>query len=92
MAKLFEGASYKKQNVIIDFYGTVKMYLTKQIGSNATNASFSNEVLKPLEMNNIRDNQIQDLSGGELQRVANSFSRDLTSKNEFLLSLLGSKG
>jgi len=70
MAKLFEGASYKKQNVIIDFYGTVKMYLTKQIGSNATNASFSNEVLKPLEMNNIMDNQIQDLSGGELQRVA----------------------
>ena len=29
------------------------MYLTKQIGSNAANTSFSNEVLKPLEMNNI---------------------------------------
>jgi ATP-binding cassette, sub-family E, member 1 len=70
IADIFEGASYKKQNIVIDYGGTVRMYLIQQLKGRANNSSFVNEVLKPLEMDNIMDNLVEDLSGGELQRLA----------------------
>jgi ATP-binding cassette, sub-family E, member 1 len=70
LSKLFEGASYKKQNVMIEDYNSVKMYMQKKIGNMMNESIFINDIWKPLEMENIKDNLVEDLSGGELQRVA----------------------
>ena len=62
--------SYKPQTIAPKFEGTVEQLLTLKLG-NAWQASlFKTEVILPLNIGDLLDNEVQNLSGGELQRVA----------------------
>ncbi len=62
--------SYKPQKLKGTFEGTVQNMLLSKIGSKLSNSLFITDVLKPLMIENIYSNNVQELSGGELQRVA----------------------
>lgn len=62
--------SVKHQNINFDFEGTVHAFLIKQIGNMIVETNFVNEVMKPLMINELRDYEMKNLSGGELQRIA----------------------
>eukprot|EP01095_Lingulamoeba_sp_RSL-Kostka_P012347 TRINITY_DN4895_c0_g1_i2.p1 TRINITY_DN4895_c0_g1~~TRINITY_DN4895_c0_g1_i2.p1 ORF type:complete len:409 (-),score=171.22 TRINITY_DN4895_c0_g1_i2:158-1384(-) len=62
--------SYKPQKISPKFGGTVRQLLEKKIRHAFAKASFKSDVLKPLLINDIIDQQVKHLSGGELQRVA----------------------
>ncbi|KAI8616843.1 P-loop containing nucleoside triphosphate hydrolase protein, partial [Chytriomyces sp. MP71] len=62
--------SYKPQKIAPKFPGTVRMLLLKKIKAAFMHQQFQTDVVKPLQMENILDNDVQTLSGGELQRVA----------------------
>jgi ATP-binding cassette subfamily E protein 1 len=63
--------SYKTQYANIKQYGDVsveELYLDK-IRESYFNPMFKSDVLVPLEIENIKNRKLQELSGGELQRV-----------------------
>lgn len=62
--------SYKPQKISPKFVGTVRMLLLKKIKAMFMHPQFNTDVLKPLQIENIIDQDVQNLSGGELQRVA----------------------
>lgn len=62
--------SYKPQKISPKFQGTVRQLLHKRIRDAYIHPQFISDVMKPLAMDNIIDNSVQDLSGGELQRLA----------------------
>ncbi|KAG4304719.1 hypothetical protein PORY_001772, partial [Pneumocystis oryctolagi] len=62
--------SLKPQKITPKFQGTVRMLFFKKIKSSWLNPSFQSDVCKPLNIENIIDQEVQNLSGGELQRVA----------------------
>ncbi|KAJ3088473.1 ABC transporter E member 2 [Quaeritorhiza haematococci] len=62
--------SYKPQKISPKFQGTVRMLLLKKIKSMFMHPQFQTDVVKPLNIENIIDQQVANLSGGELQRVA----------------------
>ncbi|OMH82028.1 ABC transporter E family member 2 [Zancudomyces culisetae] len=62
--------SYKPQKIAPKFQGTVRMLLLKKIRSMFMHPQFQTDVVKPLRIEEIIDNDVQTLSGGELQRVA----------------------
>jgi len=62
--------SYKPQKISPKFPGTVRMLLQKKIRTALSHAQFQTDVYKPLVIENIIDQEVQHLSGGELQRVA----------------------
>ncbi|MEM2869588.1 MAG: ribosome biogenesis/translation initiation ATPase RLI [Thermoplasmata archaeon] len=62
--------SYKPQYVRIEFEGTVGEYLCFALHETAEDLFFKTEVIEPLGLRSIWEKQIQELSGGELQRVA----------------------
>lgn len=62
--------SYKPQKISPKFQGTVRQLLHKRIGDSYVHPQFVSDVMKPLTMDNIIDNGVQNLSGGELQRLA----------------------
>ncbi|KAG5518473.1 hypothetical protein PMAC_002868 [Pneumocystis sp. 'macacae'] len=62
--------SLKPQKIAPKFQGTVRMLFLKKIKSSWLNPSFQSDVCKPLNIDNIVDQEVQNLSGGELQRVA----------------------
>jgi ATP-binding cassette subfamily E protein 1 len=62
--------SYKPQKISPKFQGTVRMLLLKKIKSMFMHPQFQTDVVKPLQIENIIDQQVTTLSGGELQRVA----------------------
>ena len=62
--------SYKPQMIAPKFEGTVRELFYEKIGGNWETATFISQVTKPLKLDNIIENQVQKLSGGELQRVA----------------------
>lgn len=62
--------SLKPQKIAPKFQGTVRMLFLKKIKSSWLNPSFQSDVCKPLNIENIIDQEVQNLSGGELQRVA----------------------
>ncbi|EMR09541.1 translation initiation factor RLI1 [Pneumocystis murina B123] len=62
--------SLKPQKITPKFQGTVRMLFLKKIKTSWLNSSFQSDVCKPLNIENIVDHEVQDLSGGELQRVA----------------------
>ncbi len=62
--------SYKPQYVEQDFPGTLRMYLREAGGSVVDTADFRTTVLRRLELENLLDHAITDLSGGEMQRAA----------------------
>lgn len=62
--------SLKPQTISPKFQGTVRMLLLKQIKSAFMHPQFQTDVVKPMMIENIVDQDVQTLSGGELQRVA----------------------
>ncbi|KAH9031620.1 RNAse L inhibitor-type ATP binding cassette protein [Lactarius pseudohatsudake] len=62
--------SLKPQTISPKFPGTVRMLLLKQIKGAFMNAQFQSDVVKPMNLENIIDQDVKTLSGGELQRVA----------------------
>ena len=63
--------SYKPQTIAPKFKGSVKdLFYTKLGGAWEENAVFKTQVLKPFHIDSIIENDVQTLSGGELQRVA----------------------
>ncbi|TPX40468.1 hypothetical protein SeMB42_g05986 [Synchytrium endobioticum] len=62
--------SYKPQKISPTFQGTVRMLLLKKIKSMFMHPQFQSDVVKPLHIENIIDQEVTNLSGGELQRVA----------------------
>jgi ATP-binding cassette subfamily E protein 1 len=62
--------SYKPQKISPKFQGTVRQLLHKRIRDSYVHPQFVSDVMKPLVIDNIIDNGVQNLSGGELQRLA----------------------
>ena len=62
--------SYKPQKISPKFQGTVRQLLHKRIRESYIHPQFVSDVMKPLNMDGIIDNGVQNLSGGELQRLA----------------------
>ncbi|KAG0347540.1 Fe-S cluster-binding ribosome biosynthesis protein [Podila humilis] len=62
--------SYKPQKIAPKFQGTVRMLFLKKIKSAFMHPQFNTDVLKPLQTEPIIDQEVGNLSGGELQRVA----------------------
>uniref|UniRef100_A0A6U5IMM8 Uncharacterized protein n=1 Tax=Grammatophora oceanica TaxID=210454 RepID=A0A6U5IMM8_9STRA len=62
--------SYKPQKISPKFQGTVRQLLHKRVRDMYVHPQFVSDVMKPLVIDNIIDNGVQTLSGGELQRLA----------------------
>jgi len=62
--------SYKPQKISPKFQGTVRQLLHKRIRDSYVHPQFVSDVMKPLDMEALMDNGVQNLSGGELQRLA----------------------
>ena len=62
--------SLKPQTISPKFPGTVRMMLLKQIKAAFMHPQFQTDVMKPMNLENIMDQEVKTLSGGELQRVA----------------------
>jgi len=62
--------SYKPQKISPKFQGTVRQLLHKRVRDAYVHPQFVSDVMKPLVIENIIDNGVQTLSGGELQRLA----------------------
>ncbi|KIJ61644.1 hypothetical protein HYDPIDRAFT_176991 [Hydnomerulius pinastri MD-312] len=68
--KMELAVSLKPQTISPKFPGTVRMLLLKQIKQAFMHAQFQSDVMKPMNLDNIMDQEVKTLSGGELQRVA----------------------
>ncbi|KYC54442.1 MAG: Cobalamin import ATP-binding protein BtuD [Candidatus Methanofastidiosum methylothiophilum] len=62
--------SYKPQYIKRDYDGTVRNLLSEVAKEKLYTNIFKAEILRPLEIDPIIDNNVSELSGGELQRVA----------------------
>lgn len=62
--------SYKPQKISPKFKGSVRALLHEKIRDSYTHPQFVTDVMKPMLIENIIDQDVQNLSGGELQRVA----------------------
>ncbi|SMN21132.1 similar to Saccharomyces cerevisiae YDR091C RLI1 Essential iron-sulfur protein required for ribosome biogenesis and translation initiation and termination [Maudiozyma saulgeensis] len=62
--------SMKPQKIAPKFPGTVRQLFFKKIRAQFLNPQFQTDVVKPLKIDDIIDQEVQHLSGGELQRVA----------------------
>lgn len=62
--------SYKPQKISPKHQGTVRQLLHERIRDAYIHPQFVTDVIKPLQIENIMDQEVQNLSGGELQRVA----------------------
>ena len=62
--------SYKPQTIAPKFQGTVQELLYTKLKESWNSSIFKTEVLTPLNIESLLDNDVQTLSGGELQRVA----------------------
>lgn len=62
--------SYKPQMIAPKFTGTVKQLIDQKIRDMYYQPLFISEVVKPLKIEELHDFYVQNLSGGELQRVA----------------------
>ena len=56
--------SYKPQTIAPKFEGTVRELLMTKVKDAWLMPNFTSEVTKPLQLDNIIDNQVQKLSGG----------------------------
>ena len=66
--------SYKPQTISAKFQGTVEQLLQMKIRDAYLHPQFNSDVMKPMLIEQIKDQEIQHLSGGELQRVAITLS------------------
>ena len=62
--------SMKPQTISPKFPGSVRSLLLKRIKAMFMHPQFNSDVIKPMNLDNIIDQDVQTLSGGELQRVA----------------------
>eukprot|EP00929_Paragymnodinium_shiwhaense_P081065 TRINITY_DN42341_c0_g1_i2.p1 TRINITY_DN42341_c0_g1~~TRINITY_DN42341_c0_g1_i2.p1 ORF type:complete len:416 (+),score=89.42 TRINITY_DN42341_c0_g1_i2:681-1928(+) len=62
--------SYKPQNINVKFRGTVRDLFSAKIPDILLHPMFQADVAKPMLIDPILDQDVQSLSGGELQRVA----------------------
>ena len=62
--------SYKPQKISPSFEGTVKDLLFTKIRTAYVHPQFQTDVAKPLLLDELLDQEVTHLSGGELQRVA----------------------
>ena len=62
--------SYKPQKISPKSTGTVRQLLHDKIRDAYIHPQFIADCMKPLKIENIIDQEVQNLSGGELQRVA----------------------
>lgn len=62
--------SMKPQKITPKFQGTVRQLFFKKIKASFLSPQFQTDVYKPLKMDDFIDQEVQNLSGGELQRVA----------------------
>ncbi|EJS44292.1 rli1p [Saccharomyces arboricola H-6] len=62
--------SMKPQKIAPKFPGTVRQLFFKKIRGQFLSPQFQTDVVKPLRIDDIIDQEVQHLSGGELQRVA----------------------
>ena len=62
--------SMKPQTITPKFQGTVRQLFFKKIKAAFLSPQFQTDVYKPLKMDDFIDQEVQNLSGGELQRVA----------------------
>jgi ATP-binding cassette subfamily E protein 1 len=62
--------SYKPQKINPKSQGTVRLLLYEKIKDMFGHPQFQSEVVKPLSIDGILDQEVVNLSGGELQRVA----------------------
>lgn len=62
--------SFKPQKISPKFQGTVRQLLHKKIRDMYVHPQFVSDVMRPMTIDPIIDNEVQSLSGGELQRVA----------------------
>ncbi|WVW81006.1 hypothetical protein I302_102997 [Kwoniella bestiolae CBS 10118] len=62
--------SMKPQTISPKFPGSVRMLLLKRIKAMFMHPQFNSDVIKPMNLEPIMDQDVQTLSGGELQRVA----------------------
>ncbi|XP_032812458.1 ATP-binding cassette sub-family E member 1 isoform X1 [Petromyzon marinus] len=66
----FLNVSYKPQKISPKATGTVRQLLHEKIRNSYMHPQFCTDVMKPLQIESIIDQEVQNLSGGELQRVA----------------------
>jgi len=62
--------SMKPQKITPKFQGTVRQLFFKRIKTAFLSPQFQTDVYKPLKLDDFIDQEVQNLSGGELQRVA----------------------
>ncbi|GLJ46917.1 hypothetical protein SUGI_0990040 [Cryptomeria japonica] len=62
--------SYKPQKISPKFQSTVRHLLHQKIRDSYTHPQFNTDVMKPLQIEQQMDQEVVNLSGGELQRVA----------------------
>lgn len=85
MDKQTFSVSLKPQTISPKFPGTVRMLLIKQIKTAFMHSQFQTDVLKPMNLEPIMDQDVKTLSGGELQRVAIVLALGKTNVNIYLL-------
>lgn len=62
--------SHKPQHINPKFKGTVRELFNLKILSSISDSLFIHEVVKPLDIDELYEHELQTLSGGELQRIA----------------------
>jgi len=62
--------SYKPQYISAKYEGTVASLFESVAGSSYETGAFENQFLRPLGLTKLVDRNVQELSGGELQRIA----------------------
>ena len=77
--------SYKPQKISPKFPGTVRQLLHNKIRDSYIHPQFISDVMKPLQIENLFDQEVLNLSGGELQRVALTLCLGQVSNNHFYL-------
>lgn len=61
--------SMKPQTITPKFEGTVRQLFFKKIRAAFLSPQFQTDVVKPLKLDDFIDQEVKNLSGGELQRV-----------------------
>jgi ATP-binding cassette, sub-family E, member 1 len=62
--------SYKPQKISPKFQFSVRHLLHQKIRDSYMHPQFTSDVMKPLQIEQLMDQEVVNLSGGELQRVA----------------------
>jgi ATP-binding cassette subfamily E protein 1 len=62
--------AYKPQYIALDSDLSVEAYLIKEAGAIVTTSQFKSEIIRPFRLEGLFDQPVNQLSGGELQKVA----------------------